>query len=138
DAFFEAVGAHDHAQPLVVTHTGVDAVWPHWRNVTDEQIRAVADTGGTVGVMLQRSFLGSGKVSTATVVDHIGHIIQLVGADHAAIGTDYDGAIYPPDDLKRPLELPRIVDEMLRRGFTPEDVQKVLGASFLRVVEAIR
>jgi membrane dipeptidase len=136
--FFDAVAVHDRTQPLVVTHTGVDAVHPHWRNVTDEQLRAVADTGGTVGVMFQRSFLGSGDVSAATVVDHIEHIVKTVGEDHASIGSDYDGAIIPPTDLATPYGLPRIVQVMLDRGFSDDAVRKILGGNFLRVVEAIR
>jgi membrane dipeptidase len=137
-AFFEAVAAHDPSLPLSVTHTGVDAVHPHWRNVTDEQLRAVADSGGTVGVMFQCDFLGHGEVTAETVVDHIEHIVDTVGEDHASIGSDYDGAIIPPEDLSTPYGMPRLVHSMLRRGFSPSRVQKILGGNFLRVVEALR
>jgi membrane dipeptidase len=137
-AFFEAVEAHDRSQPLLVTHTGIDAVHPHWRNLTDDQIRAVADTGGTIGVMFQASFLGRGRVTAETVVDHLAQIVDVVGEDHASLGSDYDGAIIPPPDLRTPHTLPRLVQAMLDRGFTPERVQKILGGNFLRVVEALR
>ncbi|MCA9529685.1 MAG: membrane dipeptidase [Myxococcales bacterium] len=136
--FFEAVDAHDTALPLVVTHTGVDAVHPHWRNVTDAQIRAVADLGGTIGVMLQQSFLGRGAVGPSTVVDHVAHIVELVGEDHASIGSDFDGMIVPPPTLSTPRAYPRLVDEMLRRGWSDTRVRKILGENFLRVVEALR
>ena len=56
--FFDAVAVHDKSQPLLVSHTGIAGVHQHWRNVDDEQLRAVADTGGVVGVMYQSSFLG--------------------------------------------------------------------------------
>jgi membrane dipeptidase len=137
-AFFEALEVHDRSQPLLVTHTGVDAVRPHWRNVTDEQLRAIADSGGTVGVMFQASFLGKGRVTAETVVDHIAHIVDTVGEDHASVGSDYDGAIIPPADLRTPHAMPRLVQAMLNRGFSPTRVQKILGGNFLRVVEALR
>jgi membrane dipeptidase len=140
EGFFDAVGAHDPSLPLIVTHTGVSSVTPHWRNVDDEQLRAVADTGGTIGVMYQSSFLGdrSWKGRAESVVRHLEHIVATVGEDHASLGSDWDGAISPPRDLKTPLELPRLVELMLRRGLSPGAVQKILGRNFLRVVEAIR
>ena len=109
-----------------------------WRNIDDEQLRAVAATGGTVGIMFQQSFLGSGHVDARTVVDHIDHVIRVIGEDHVSLGTDYDGAISPPKDLPTLFELPRIVQVMLERGHSPERIGKVLGGNFLRTVEALR
>lgn len=138
-SFDDAVDAHDKSQPLMVTHTGVNGVYPHWRNLSDAQIRTVADTGGIVGVMFQDSFLAPrGEATVATVVDHIEHIAKVAGEDAPALGSDFDGAITPPKDLPTPLELPRIVDEMLRRGWKDEAIRKVLGGNFLRCVEALR
>jgi membrane dipeptidase len=139
-AFFDVVEVHDRTQPLLVTHTGIAGVHEHWRNVTDEQLRAVAETGGTVGVMYQSDFLGDpywgGRAER--VVDHIEHIVETVGEDHASLGSDWDGAIITPRDMPTCLELPRVVELMLRRGFSPERVRKVLGGNFLRVVAALR
>ncbi len=139
--FWDAVEVHDRSQPLLVTHTGVSGVFEHWRNLDDRQLRAVADSGGTVGVMYQSSFLGDaywsgGKASS--VVDHLQHIVDTVGEDHASLGSDWDGAITPPRDLKTPLELPRLVDIMLKRGMREETIRKILGENFLRVVAAVR
>jgi membrane dipeptidase len=136
--FFDAVEVHDKTQPLFVTHTGLAGVYEHWRNITDEQLRVVADTGGTVGVMLQASFLGRRGVTVRTVVDHLQHIVDTVGEDHASIGTDYDGAITPPKDLPGLWALPRLVQEMLDRGWSDTRVRKVLGGNALRVIEALR
>jgi membrane dipeptidase len=72
------------------------------------------------------------------VVRHLAHVCETVGEDHASLGSDWDGAIVPPRDLETPLALPRLVDAMLRRGFSPERVQKILGRNFLRVVQALR
>jgi len=136
--FFDAVSVHDKTQPLLVTHTGLAGVYEHWRNITDEQLRAVADTGGTVGVILHAAFLGRRGVTVSTVVDHLTHIVNTVGEDHASIGSDYDGAITPPKDLPGLWTFPRLVQEMLDRGWSELRIRKILGGNALRVVEALR
>ena len=136
--FFDAVDVHDKTQPLIVTHTGITGVYPHWRNIDDEQIRAVADTGGAIGVMYQESFLGKSNVTAATIVDHLEHIGKIAGDDVAALGSDWDGAITTPRDMKTCLELPRIVDVMLKRKWSSDRVKKVLGRNFLRALTLLR
>jgi membrane dipeptidase len=138
--FWDAVEVHDRTQPLLVTHTGVSGVFEHWRNLDDDQLRAIADSGGTVGIMYQSSFLGDpylgGKAER--VVDHLAHVVETVGEDHASLGSDWDGAILPPRDLKSPIELPRLVHLMLERGMGDRTIKKILGENFLRVVAAVR
>ncbi|MBL0218359.1 MAG: membrane dipeptidase [Myxococcales bacterium] len=138
--FFEAAHAHDASLPLIVTHTGVTGVHPHWRNLDDEQLRVIADTGGTIGVMYESSFLGPSRWTgrAALVADHVMHIVNTVGADHASLGSDWDGAIWPPRDLVTPLELPRVVQLLLDRGLAPDAIRKVLGKNFLRTLRALR
>jgi len=136
--FFDAVEAHDDSQPLFVTHTGLAGVYEHWRNITDEQLRAVAESGGTVGVILHAAFLGRRGVTVSTVVDHLAHIANTVGEDHASIGSDYDGAITPPTDLPGLWAFPRLVQEMLERGWSDTRIQKILGGNALRAIEALR
>jgi len=138
--FWDAVEVHDASQPLIVTHTGVSGVFEHWRNLDDAQLRAIADSGGTIGVMYQSSFLGDPLFGgrAESIARHLEHIVKTVGADHAALGSDWDGAIVPPRDLKTCLELPRLVQILLDRGIAPDDVQKILGKSFLRALAALR
>ncbi len=138
--FWDAVEVHDKSQPLIVTHTGVSGVHEHWRNLDDAQLRAVADSGGTVGVMYQSSFLGDPTFSgrSESIVRHLEHIVSTVGADHASLGSDWDGAITPPTDLRCCTQLPRLVQLMMDRGFSAETIQKILGQSFLRTVQALR
>lgn len=140
EGFFDAITAHDRSLPLIVTHTGVTGVTPHWRNLDDEQLRAIADSGGTIGVMYQSSFLGDSYWGgrSESVFRHVEHIVNTVGEDHASLGSDWDGAICPPRDLKSPLDLPRLVEHMLRKRWSPERIQKVLATNYLRVVEAVR
>ncbi|MEZ4365879.1 MAG: membrane dipeptidase [Kofleriaceae bacterium] len=138
--FWGAVEAHDPSLPLICTHTGVTGVYPHWRNLDDDQLRAIADTGGTIGVMYQASFLGPSALRgrVEAVADHLLHIVATVGDDHASLGSDWDGAIVPPVDLATCLELPRLVDRLLRRGLAPASIQKILGGNFLRSLGELR
>ncbi len=135
--FWAAVDAHDPAVPLIVTHTGVDGVNRHWRNLSDDQIRAIAESGGCVGVMLQESFLGHRPTSVATVVDHLAHIARIGGVDCPAIGTDLDGLVTPPVPLARHSTFPRLVHEMQLRRWPEDQIRGVLGANALRVIEAV-
>lgn len=138
--FFDALSVHDRSHPVVVTHTGVSAVRPHWRNLDDEQLRAIAATGGTVGVMYQGSFLGPTSYSYPAewIVRHLEHICDTIGDEHASLGSDWDGAVITPVDMPTCLELPRLVQIMLDRGFSGERIRKILGGNALRVIEALR
>lgn len=140
-SFADAVAVHDPSLPLMASHTGVTGAYPCWRNLDDAQLRAVADTGGVIGVVFHSYYLGDpyfwgGRAST--IVDHLAHIVDVVGEDHAAIGSDFDGAIVPPRDLSTCMELPRLTQCMLDRGWGAGRIQKVLGGNFLRALKALR
>lgn len=138
--FFQALEVHDRTLPVLVTHTGVAGAYPHWRNLDDEQLRAIAASGGTVGVMYHSGFLGDPmfRGRADSIVRHLEHIIQVVGEDHASLGSDWDGAIVTPRDMPTCLELPRLVQLMLDRGWGEGRIQKILGQNFLRCLRALR
>ena len=140
DAFWQAVAAHDSSLPLIDTHTGVDGARRHWRNLDDDQLKAIAATGGVVGVIFSEAFLArpGGPRDAGMVVEHMEHIISVVGDDHVAVGTDFDGAIVPPRDLATAETFPRLVQAMLDRGWTDTRVRKVLGGNFLRAWAQLR
>jgi membrane dipeptidase len=75
-------------------------------------------------------------VSVARIVDHIDHIVKLVGVDHVGIGSDFDGVQATTSDLSSVAELPNLTTELLRRGYSEQDIQKILGGNMLRVMEA--
>ena len=131
--FLEAV--RRSTAPVLVSHTGVAGVYRHWRNIDDEQIRAVADRGGAVGVIFSPRFLGKGPGArrAAAIVRHIQHVIQVGGEDCPALGSDMDGFITLPQDLPDIAALPRLT-QLMRRADIPERVvRKVLGLNALRV-----
>ncbi len=139
--FFDAVEVHDPTQPLIVTHTGVSGVRPSWRNLDDEQLRAVAATGGVVGVVYHGQYLSGSYVTggpASAIVDHLEHIVRTVGPDVPALGSDWDGLIIPPRDMRTCLELPRLVQRMLDRKFSDELVKNILGRNFLRALSHLR
>ena len=138
--FWDALEVHAPEVPVIVSHTGVEGVHKHWRNVDDDQIRAIADRGGVVGVMYQSNFLAPVwyTCDRARIVDHLAHIIDVVGEDFAAIGTDYDGMIIPPHDLTDVTHHPKLVQDMLDRGWTDTRIRKILGENYLRVVGDVR
>ncbi len=140
DGFWDAVEIHDRALPLIVTHSGVDGVCPHWRNLDDSQIKAVADSGGVIGVMFHRGFLcrRGGPTDGRIVVEHLDHLVNVGGEDCVAIGTDYDGAVTPPTDLVSAAAYPRLVQHLLDAGWSDARVVKCLGGNFLRSWEALK
>jgi membrane dipeptidase len=137
---WDALDAHDPDLPPVVSHTGVCGVRPSWRNLDDDQIRAVAGRGGVIGIMFHRGFLGrpSWQVTADAVVAHLAHLVAVGGEDVAALGSDYDGMIVPPRELRTVLGLSVLVDHMLAAGFSEDRVGKVLGLNYLRLVATIR
>jgi membrane dipeptidase len=139
-AFWDAVRVHDATQPLLSTHTGVAGVKPHWRNLDDAQLRAIADTGGTVGVIFSVHFLKTrrGPRDADMVIDHMAHIINTIGEDHVSVGSDFDGAIIPPADLAGGDHYPVLVEKMLVRGWSEQRIRKVLALNFLRCFEQLR
>src|SRR6266568_4934211 len=77
-------------------------------------------------------------VTVAHIVDHIDHIVRLVGIDHVGIGSDFDGVQAVPADLKSVSDLPNLTAELLRRGYSESDVDKILGGNMLRVMEEVQ
>ncbi|HMJ13799.1 MAG TPA: membrane dipeptidase [Polyangiaceae bacterium] len=138
--FWDAVDVHDHSLPLIVTHTGVSGVHEHWRNLDDAQLRAIAESGGTIGIMYHWPFLGPGARTQGieAIVRHLEHIVRTVGEDYASLGSDWDGAILTPRDMPTCLELPRLVQAMLDRDWQPERIRKILGQNFLRSLKLLR
>lgn len=120
--------------PVMVSHTGVAGVRAHWRNIDDEQVRAVADSGGVVGIIFSPRFVGG---DMDAVVAHLAHVVNVAGPDAVALGSDWDGMIRPARGLEDPTGLPHLTEALLRRGMTAETVTKLLGANVLRVLDAV-
>jgi membrane dipeptidase len=134
--FWDALAVHDPSTPAIVSHTGVRAVHDVWRNIDDDQIRAIAATGGVVGIMYHSGFLG--ESSAAAVVRHLEHVVDVGGEDCAALGSDWDGFIVTPRDLRTVTDLPVLLSAMRAKGFSDARMAKITAANYLRVVESVR
>jgi membrane dipeptidase len=119
-------------KPPIVSHTGVLGAFEHWRNIDDEQLRAVADKGGVVGVIFCPRFVGGDGLEP--VVKHLLHVIGTVGEDHAALGSDWDGFIVPTAPLADPTGIPLLVDALLAAGLSRAAVGKVMRDNVMRVL----
>ncbi len=119
-------------RPPIVSHTGVLGVFEHWRNIDDSQLRAVADKGGIVGVVFYPRYLGGDGLEP--VVKHLLHILDVVGEDAPALGSDWDGFIVPTRELADPRGLPLLTDALLAAGVSERVVVKILRGNVLRVL----
>jgi membrane dipeptidase len=151
--FFDAVATS--TVPVIASHSSARALNAHRRNLSDAQLRAVARNGGVVNVNFYAAFIDStfrvrsealGENAAAiralprpplsVLLDHFEHIIRVAGIDHVGIGSDFDGVggLLPQgmDDVTR---LPLIAQGLLDRGYSENDVLKVLGGNMLRVME---
>lgn len=140
EGFWDAVKVHDRSQPLIATHTGVCGVKPHWRNLDDPQIKAIADTGGTIGIIYSQHFLKrrSGPRDARMVLEHMQHVIDVAGDEFVSIGSDYDGFIVPPPELRSGDSYQRLVALMLERGWSDVRIRRILGENFLRAFGMLR
>jgi membrane dipeptidase len=146
------------SRPVVFSHSNVDALYPHYRNLTDEMIRACAATGGMVGLSGSSMYLGDPAAKTATLFRHLDHVVQLVGPEHVGLGLDVVFDAQPLMDWMRtrpdewpdtqdpkwpgvhyatPEQLPELIDLMLEAGYGEKAVAAVLGGNLLRVCGAV-
>lgn len=126
-------------KPIFASHIGMRGLNDHWRNISDEQTRAVADSGGVIGIMFSPGFLGKRywRCSLDLVIDHIEHCMKVAGEDHVALGSDWDGFITTPEGLEDVTGLPNITQKLFDRGHKKETIKKVLGLNFLRMFKQV-
>lgn len=125
-------------RPVVVSHAGTEARGPHPRNVSDEQIRAVAATGGIVGIAFYPAYLdpGRGRCGREAIVEHLLRVIEVAGPDTAALGSDLDGVPRLPDGFRGAQDFGLVAADLEARGVGGAELAKVLGGNWLRVLDA--
>lgn len=122
------------SKPIVCSHSSARALCDHPRNLTDDQMRALAAKGGVAQTTIYNGFLRKdGEANIIDVIEHLEHAIKVMGIDHVGLGTDFDG-----DGGVRGLadasELINFTKQLLSRRYSEEDIQKIWGGNFLRVM----
>ena len=124
--------------PLVATHSNAHKLSPSPRNLTDKQLDAVRESRGIVGLNYHVGFLreDGGRdpdVPLSRMVDHIQYMVERMGIDHVALGSDFDGATMPAE-LKDAAGLPKLMQALRDRGYTGEDLRKLAHGNWVRVL----
>jgi membrane dipeptidase len=176
-SFYDAIEAS--TKPVMASHSSAYVFNAHQRNLKDEQIKAIAKTGGVVFVNFYSGFLDSTysrkqkqyndrhkaelsaliakynsrakaseeidskyrqelenmRAPLSLLIDHIDHMVKLVGADYVGLGADYDGAESYPRGLDDVSKYPLITEALLKRGYSGKDVKKILGGNFIRLLK---
>jgi len=134
--FYDALEAS--RKPCIFSHGCVFAVCPHWRGLTDDQIKALAERGGVMGVAFYDKFIHPEDPTMGRLMDQVEHVIALVGPDHLGFGSDFDGL--PEGSVPIPAHmgvLEEFTEGLIGRGLDEETILKVLGGNFLRVIEEV-
>ncbi|WP_294252523.1 dipeptidase [uncultured Sphingomonas sp.] len=118
-------------RPVVSSHGGVQATCKVNRNLTDDEIRGIARTGGVVGIGYWEAAVCS--TSPKAVAAAIAHVRDLVGIDHVGLGSDFDGAVTTGFDAS---QLVVVTQALVDRGFSEQEIAKVMGGNVLRVLRA--
>jgi len=120
---------------VVATHSNARALADHPRNLSDAQLRAIAATGGVIGVNFHGPFLARGRrARLRDVVRQIQHLRAVIGIDHLAIGSDFEGDIRPPEELRDASRFPVLASALARAGLETAEVRKIFAENALRVL----
>ncbi len=123
-------------KPLMCTHIGARALHDHPRNMRDEAIDAIAETGGVIGIIFCPKFL-TGKFFSPSrcVVEHARYIAERVGVEHVAMGSDFDGWVATiPHDMRDCLDVVKIRHGLAEVGFSPDEVEDIMWRNARRVL----
>lgn len=128
----------DHTEnPVIASHSNCRKLCDHPRNMTDEMILALAENGGVMGMNFAPGFVHPRKATLQRVVDHMDHIVDLVGPDHVGLGSDFDGIPSAPAGLEDVTRMPGITRELVEREYSEADIKKILGGNHLRLMKDV-
>ncbi len=143
-------------QPVVFSHSNPRSLHDHPRNIPDRLIRECANTGGVIGLTGVNIFLGDGPATPQRLAEHVDYVADLVGIDHVGLSSDYapshgtlsmelgsmesyfpGGYGYDRLDILPPARFFEVADALTSRGYSEDDIAKVLGGNFLRIAEKV-
>lgn len=178
--FYDAINTT--TKPVIASHSCSYSLCPVFRNLKDEQIKAIGKNGGVIHLNFYSGFIDSAFQTKNTafikahkaesdslknlkwanyeieewllakysseaerlqpplslLIDHIDYIVRLIGVNHVGLGSDFDGISSTPKELKDVTTMPLITKALLQRGYSKDDVRKILGENFIRVFKAVQ
>ncbi len=135
-SFYDALDIS--TQPIVCSHSSSRALCDHPRNLTDDQMRALAKAGGVAQTTIYRGFLRSeGEATVLDAIAHLEHAIRIMGIEHVGIGTDFDGdgGVRGLNDSSETINFTRM---LLAKRYNKADIQRIWGGNFMRVMAQVQ
>lgn len=145
---------HLSSRPVMASHSNCSGVYSHRRNLTDGQLRALADNGGLIGITCFPGHVGDGVVDLDDLVRHVDHAVDVAGIEHVAIGLNL--VVHTPEEAREFYErsnieygalrmtgledldrMPALTERLLRHGYDDEQVRVILGGNLLRVIKDV-
>ncbi len=126
--------------PVIASHVGSAAVYEHDRNLTDAHMRAIAERGGVVALVLFRRFLAEGRATFDDAMRHLLHMIEVCGTDSVGIGSDFDGGFGRedlPTGIHTAADLPMFADALAKEGLDDRAVSNICGGNLRRVLTSV-
>lgn len=123
--------------PIMVSHANCQKLCPHRRNLDDDQIKAIGENQGVMGITFVPDFLGTDKIGVNDVIRHIDYAVSLGGVDAVGLGSDFDGTDELPERLSDVTKLYLIEEGLVKLGYKSKDIEKIMGGNFLRLFTAI-
>jgi membrane dipeptidase len=125
--------------PLVVSHAGVHALCPSTRNLTDGQIDAIGESKGLIGIIFSPGMIradgqrDADSLPLTDLVRHFDHVVERIGVDHVAFGSDFDGALMA-EELADATWLPNLMEALRERGYDDDSLEKIAYRNWFRVL----
>ncbi len=124
--------------PIIASHSSTKGIYSHPRNLSDQQLNAVKNSGGVVHINFADKFLAADTqdASIEKIVDHLTYAAELIGVEHVGLGSDFDGASMPVD-VPDASAYPEFTRALWQRGYSESEIQKILGENTLRVMNEV-